>query len=185
MAMKGHNLLCVLLLCATAVAAPTPEDITARMRLSQWLTARTGHSIAPAELLVYPKISDFANCVATGLHRVGAERSELRLHCRDLALPQLVVLSSTAGSQSQQVQSSGNLKTATAAPRYKHSTLVHSGMQMHAELRSDGMRAVMFVVALDNGDAGETIRVRVAGNSHTLHAQIVDAHSVVIVNGGA
>ena len=63
--------------------------------------------------------------------------------------------------------------------------LVHSGMQMHAELRSDGMRAVMFVVALDNGDAGETIRVRVAGNSHTLHAQIVDAHSVVIVNGGA
>jgi hypothetical protein len=183
--MKRHNWFAILLLCAAAMAAPTPKDTTARARLAEWLTARTGQAIAPAELLVYPTISDLSGCEVSGLRGAGTGRSELRMHCPGMALPQLVVLNCTADGQDQRIRSKGNLSTVAATPRLRHATLVRIGVHLQAELRSDSMRATLPVVALEGGDAGEIIRVRVTGNSRALRAQIVDAHSVLIVNGGA
>ena len=88
--MKRLHLLAILLLTATAMAAP-PEETTARVRMAQWLTAQTGQAILPVELLMYPKTGDLSRCQVTGLRGVGAHRSELRLHCPGMALPQLVV----------------------------------------------------------------------------------------------
>ena len=42
--MKRFHLLVILLLTATAMAAP-PEETTARVRMAQWLTAQTGQAM--------------------------------------------------------------------------------------------------------------------------------------------
>jgi hypothetical protein len=179
--MKTLHLLGILLLTTMAMAVP-PEETTARVRMAQWLTAQTGQTILPEELLMYPKTADLTGCQAAGLHGVGVHRSELRMHCPGMALPQLVVINRTTGEHASQT------KTATLGPtiiRAKHTALVRSGAHLEAELRTDGMRALMPVVAMEDGDAGQTIRVKVPGNGRTMHANLVDAHSALIVNGGA
>jgi hypothetical protein len=179
--MKRLHLLAILLLTATAMAAP-PEETTARVRMAQWLTAQTGQAILPEELLMYPKTAELAGCQATDLHAVGLHRSELRLHCPGMALPQLVVVNLAADGHATKAKTA--LPVTTMAKK-KHTALVRSGARLEAELHTDGMRALMPVVALEDGDAGQTIRVRVSGNGRTMHAQLVDAHSALIVTGGA
>lgn len=179
--MKRRNLLGILMLTATAMAAP-PEETMARARMAQWLTAQTGQAILPVELLMYPKTGDLTGCQATGLRGVGAHRSELRLHCPGMALPQLVVINRTTDEHAPQPRAATPV---TATARKKHTALVRSGARLEAELRTDGMRALMPVVAMEDGDAGQTIRVKVPGNGRTMHAQLVNAHSALIVTGGA
>ncbi len=179
--MKRFHLLAILLLTATALAAP-PEDRSGRARLAAWLTVQTGQEILPEELLMYPKTTELAGCQATDLHAVGLHRSELRLHCPGMALPQLVVVNRAADEHALRPKVATHV---TTTAKIRHTALVRSGARLRAELRMDGMRALMPVVAMEDGDAGQTIRVKVTGTGRTMHAQLVDAQSALIVTGGA
>lgn len=124
------------------------------------------------------------------------------LRCNSQTLPQLLLVTvpvaelnptATAEQSEEQQHLQGGSASAgqktngppRAAPNNRASKLVHPGTHLQANWRMQDLRARLTVVALDGGEVGDEIRVRIVAGQRVLRARIVDAHTVNIVGEGA
>jgi hypothetical protein len=166
---QGTLTFVVLLALAAHSAAGTAQE-----RAALWLTEQLHDSVLPSQLLRWPALATPESCAIVRVQAASTGLTALTLRCSELTLPQLALVALRSAAASPD-------RSAATAPRQQKAHLVHAGSRLRAELRTAAMHAELPVVALEAGESGEEIRVRVFGSARVLHARILGAHEVAIV----
>jgi hypothetical protein len=147
---------------------------TVQERAAVWLAEQLHGSVLPSQLLRWPALATPESCAIVRVQTASTGLTAITLRCSELTLPQLALVDLRAAAASLG-------RSAAAAPLRQKAHLVHAGSRLRAELRTAAMHVELPVVALEPGESGEEIRVRVSGCTRVLHARIVGAHEVAIV----
>lgn len=182
--MKKYSLIPALILSAAAAlpaaAAPGREAITTEQIAAAMNTAGMRISPQQVELL--------ANVVATtpaptlevkSVERIGDHRIMVRLDCAnpEQCLPFFVAVRSSPMSDARLVlEDSDPSSTAISAMRARPKAFtVRAGSPATLLLDSDRVHIRLSVICLENGAAGETIRVTSKDHRQVYTAEVVDA----------
>ncbi len=178
-------LLCLLVLHTAAARAAAAES---KQAAASWLTAQLHVRVEPAQILTIPGSGSLEGCAILRARSTPTGATSLSLRCPTHVLPQLVLLKIPFDAVPANLNASAPSPHASAAPKTvapKAPPLVRAGAALEADWRTPVLHAELPVVALDSGAAGAEIRVRIAHGVRILHARVLTAYSVTIVEAGA
>ncbi len=173
-----------------AISASSARDTAceeARQVAAQWLSHQLDHTIGASQVLTLPDANGFEGCSITRARPTHNGRTSLSLRCPTYALPQLLLLDEEVALAKYRAPGEAHALFSQAEPIARRSVapMVRRGTALRADWRTDGMHALLDVIAMDTGSVGAEIRVRIAHSNRVIRARILNAHTVSVVSSGA
>jgi hypothetical protein len=156
-----------LLLPPESAAATAEQELFAR-----WLTDALHRPVEPEQVLSWPAAQPPERCRIAQLRPSATGVTAISLRCGESTLPRLLL----AELRGNEPSTSGAAQAPLRTP-----PMVRCGSTLHAELHTDRMHAQVAVVALQSGNEGEEIRVRVKRSNRILRARVLGAREVAIL----
>ena len=161
----------MLLLVSLAHAdSSEPHALAAR-----WLSQQLQRSIDATQVLSVPRIASFDECSIGRVRTAITGSTEIDVRCAALLFPQVLLIDLDMPSE----------KHASRPVPPRKLPLVRAGARLQADWRAPAMHATIPVIALDPGERGAAIRVRLEGSARVLHARVLSAHNVEVISAGA
>jgi Chaperone for flagella basal body P-ring formation len=174
-----NRIMRILLFPAMLLAALAHADSTDPHALAaRWLSQQLQRNIVATQVLSVPRISSFDGCSVDRVRTAITGSTEVEVRCAELLFPQ-VLLVEFDGLQTVE-------KHSLPPVQPRKFPLVRAGSRLQADWRAPAMHATIPVIALDSGERGAEIRVRLEGSARVLlHARVLNAHTVEIISAGA
>ncbi|HVJ05300.1 MAG TPA: flagella basal body P-ring formation protein FlgA [Candidatus Saccharimonadales bacterium] len=158
-----------------------------KQAVAQWLSQQLNHPITASQVLTSPNATALEGCSVTRTRPTHYGRTSLSMRCPAHALPQLVLLDADVSLASSRVAARARVASPEGARIARPTVLpiVRTGSALRADWRTDNMHALLDVIAMDSGDTGAEIRVRISHTNRVMRARILNAHAVSIIPAGA
>ena len=171
-----------LFIMATLCAVAAPALGSSSGATAHWLSQQLHTEIAASQIISAPAAAELEGCAVANTKPTQTGAIAVAVRCDAPRLPRLILLGQGAVQSTESSRPQPKPHASARTTTNQAQPMVRQGSLLEARWISASLRLHVPVVAIEAGNTGEEIRVRVRNANRILHARIVDAHTVTILS---